>query len=577
MSFLFFKHRLIGLIYIVICTFYNCTPDQSPTPPSLPLPPVSIATDTSTTAQHTVTFTDVTSTAGINFRHQSGNRIKNYIVEAKGGGGAFFDYNNDGYLDVYLVNGSRFSAYPAGSAPTNVLYHNQGNGTFVDYTTQSASGDPRWGMGCVAGDYDNDGDQDLYITNYGPNTLYANQGNGTFIDIGSQAKVALESWSTAAVFGDYDNDGDLDLYVAQYVDFVPQAIPPRAGMWKGVLVFAGPRGLPAAPDVLYRNNGDASFTDITTSAGISASTPWYGLGAVFGDYNNDGLADLYIANDSAPNFLYHNNGDGTFTDVGPRAGVAFGEGGTLQAGMGIAYGDYNNDGQRDYYVTHFEDDYNTLYHNHGNGTFSVTSFTSGLGHPSQPNLGFGACFLDYDNDGDQDLAVANGHVYPQMHHVRPNGTAEPNQLFQNLGPAHNFRYSEITAPAFAQLSTSRGSCLGDYDNDGDQDVLFLNLEASPNLLRNDGGNKHHWLNISLQGTRSNRYGIGAKVHVTAGNIVQIFEITAGGSFMSHNDIRAHFGLGTNKLVDQLDVHWPSGQIQTLTQIAANQFIVLKEP
>ena len=375
-------------------------------------------------------FTEVAAASGLDFEMRSGGQVKNYILESKGGGGAFLDYDGDGWLDIYLVNGSQLG----GTAPPNALYRNQGNGAFDDRTQAAGVGDDQWGMGCAVGDYDNDGASDLYVTNYGPNALYHNEGDGTFREVGQAAGVDLADWSTSATFGDYDRDGDLDLYVAQYLQFTPERVPPRGGMWKGVLVFAGPLGLTGAQDALYRNEGDGTFRNVTRQAQVEQAEPTYGLAALFCDYDRDGDPDLYVANDSTPNFLYRNEG-GTFREVGVAAGAALSAEGVAQAGMGIAYGDYDRDGFGDLLVTHFEDDYNTLYRNRRDGTFAVASAATGLAEPSLPYLAFGTCFLDYDNDQDQDLFVANGHVYPQIRHLNPDGYAEPNQLFANEGPS----------------------------------------------------------------------------------------------------------------------------------------------
>ena len=524
-----------------------------------------------------VRFADVAATSGIGFELRSGGRIKNYIVESKGGGGAFLDYDRDGWLDIYLVNGSRFGGYPDSvAAPTNALYRNRGRGDFENATDAAGVGDAGWGMGCAVADYDNDGDPDLYVTNYGPNILYRNEGAGTFADAAPAAGIDLAGWSTSATFGDYDLDGDLDLYVAQYLDFAPERAPPRGGMWKGVLVFVGPLGLQGAQDALYRNEGDGTFTDITRRARAGKFEPTYGLGALFCDYDRDGDMDIYVANDSAPNFLYRNEGDGTFEDVAVAAGAALSAEGTAQAGMGIAYGDYDRDGFADLFVTHFEDDYNTLYRNRGDGTFAVASTATGLAEPSLPRLAFGANFLDYDNDRDLDLFVANGHVYPQIRHRDPTGYAEPNQLFQNLGPA-GFRFAAVAAGDVARPAVSRGSAAGDYDNDGDQDLLVCNLDGPPALLRNDGGNQQHWLRLRLVGSASNRDGVGARVALATGAVVQTRELTSGGSFLSHGDPRLHFGLGASAAADWIEIRWPSGGVQRLEDVAADQFLVVSEP
>ena len=525
-----------------------------------------------------VRFAEVATAAGLHFELRSGGQVKNYIVEAKGGGGAFLDYDGDGWLDIYLVNGSRLTGYPDSvAAPTNALYRNLGDGTFENRTRPAGVGDAGWGMGCAAADYDQDGDLDLYVTNYGPNVLYRNEGQGRFRDVGQAAGVDRAGWSTGASFGDYDLDGDLDLYVAQYLHFAPERVPPRGGMWKGVLVFAGPSGLPGAQDVLYRNEGQGQFRDVTRQAGVGQRTPTYGLSALFCDYDQDGDPDLYVANDSAPNFLYRNEGNGQFRDVGVEAGAALSAEGGVQAGMGIAYGDCDGDGDGDFLVTHFEDDYNTLYRNRSDGTFAVASAAVGLAAPSLPHLAFGACFFDYDNDQDQDLFVANGHVYPQMRHLNPDGYAEPNQLFANQGLAGAYRFAEVAAGDLRRPAVSRGVAKGDYDNDGDVDVLVCNLDGPPHLLRNDGGNQRNYLSLLLVGTASNRDGIGARVSVVSGGVEQTAERVSGGSFLAHSDGRVHFGLGANTVAERVEIHWPSGRVQRLEDVAANQFLVVEEP
>ena len=548
---------MITWLRLALLTLAACV--ANPDPPATPLAPVRYA--------------DVTRAAGIDFVMRSGSRTKNYIVEAKGGGGAFLDYDADGQLDIYLVNGSSFGIAPD-STQTNALYRNAGSGTFRETTHESGSGDSGWGMGCAVADYDNDGDPDLYVTNYGPNVLYRNEG-GTFAPI--MAGVDLDGWSTSATFGDYDLDGDLDLYVAQYLNFTPATAPARGGMWKGVLVFAGPLGLPGAQDALYRNEGDGTFNEVTRRAKAGKLDPTYGLAALFCDYDDDGDPDIYVANDSEPNFLWQNQGDGTFRDVGLEAGAALSDEGGAQAGMGIAYDDYDMDGDRDLFVTHFEDDYNTLYQNAGNGRFAVASAAAGLVEPSLPHLAFGTFFLDYDNDRDCDLFAANGHVYPQIRHVKTTGYAEANQLFANQGPESGYRFTMVEAGDINMPNVSRGAASGDYDNDGDIDLLICNLDGPPALLRNDGGNQRNWLGLRLVGTTSNRDGVGAKVSLTAGGITQTREITNGGSFLSQGDSRAHFGLGFHTAAEQVEIHWPSGKMQRLTNTPANQYLVIEEP
>lgn len=517
-------------------------------------------------------FAEVAAASGLDFEMRSGGQVKNYILESKGGGGALLDYDGDGWLDIYFVNGAQLGS----TAPPNALYRNQGNGAFGDRTQAAGVGGAQWGMGCAVGDYDNDGASDLYVTNYGPNALYHNEGDGTFREVGQAAGVDLADWSTSATFGDYDRDGDLDLYVAQYLQFAPERVPPRGGMWKGVLVFAGPLGLTGAQDALYRNEDDGTFRNVTRQAHVERAEPTYGLAALFCDYDRDGDPDLYVANDSAPNFLYRNE-DGTFREIGIAAGAALSAEGIAQAGMGIAYGDYDGDGFGDFLVTHFEDDYNTLYHNRRNGTFAVASAAAGLAEPSLPHLAFGTCFLDYDNDQDQDIFVANGHVYPQIRHLNPDGYAEPNQLFANEGPSAGYRFSSVEAGDLSLPAVSRGAAKGDYDNDGDVDLLVFNLDGPPSLLRNDSGNQLNWLSLLLVGTASNRDGIGARIALVSGGVEQIAERVSGGSFLSHSDGRVHFGLGANTTVERIEIRWPSGRTQYLEDVAANQFLVVEEP
>ena len=493
-----------------------------------------------------VRFTDVTAACGLDFRMHSGSQVKNYIIESKGGGGAFSTTTAMAGSTFTWSTARGLKAIPTRPrprpTPSIAIWATAPLRTIPARPGSVMTG---WGMGCAAADYDGDGDLDLYVTNYGPNVLYRNEGNGQFRDLGKVAGVDLAGWSTSATFGDYDRDGDLDLYVAQYLQFAPEHVPPRGGMWKGVLVFAGPLGLPGAQDVLYRNEGNGQFRDVTRQARAGQFEPTYGLSALFCDYDQDGDPDLYVANDSAPNFLYRNEGNGQFRDVGVEAGAALSAEGGAQAGMGIAYGDYDGDGDGDFLVTHFEDDYNTLYGNQGDGRFAVVSAAAGLAEPSLPHLAFGTFFLDYDNDQDQDLFVANGHVYPQIRHLNPDGYAEPNQLFANQGPAGAYRFAEVAAGDVSRPAVSRGAAKGDYDNDGDVDVLVFNLDGPPQLLRNDGGNQRNWLSLRLVGTASNRDGIGARVAVVSGGVEQIAERISGGSFLSHSDGRVHFGLGFN--------------------------------
>ena len=525
-----------------------------------------------------VRFVDVAASSGIELLNVSGGYNKQYIVEVKGGGAAtFVDYDSDSDLDLYVINGAILEGFPPGQEARNALYRNDGE-RFVDVATQAGVDDAGWGMGCVAADYDNDGDADLLVTNFGPDVLYRNEGDGTFTDVTEAAGVTDRRWNTGAAFGDYDLDGDLDLYVASYIDFDPEFRPQsqRSGMWKGLQVMYGPRGLKGEPDVLYRNEGDGTFTDVTEAAGVMDEAGYYGFAVLFGDYDLDGDPDIYIANDSTPNFLYRNEGDGTFTDVAPTAGVAYSGDGVEQSGMGACFGDYDNDGRPDLIVTNFADDYNTLYHNEGHGFFSDITFGAGeLGEESYPFVGWGVGFIDYDNDADLDIFVANGHVYPEVDTSGVGSYRQTNQMFRN-DDGHFQEESARLGPGLAVAEVSRGAAFGDYDNDGDIDIAVVNMNSTPSLLRNDGGNRHHWLQVKTVGVRSNRDGIGARVRVTAGGVTQMREVSAGSSFLSGNDLRLHFGLGRATVAERVEINWPSGTVDNLQNVSADQILIVRE-
>ncbi len=524
---------------------------------------------------------DVAAEAGVTLLNITGEHTKDYIVEVNGNGAAFFDYDNDGDMDILIVNGSTLEHFKHGGDQIVILYRNEGNGKFTDVTARSGLNKKGWGMGVCVADYDNDGFQDVYITAYGPNVLFRNNGNGTFTDVTERAGVGDAHWSTGCAFGDYNRDGYVDLYVANYLTFDEKTIPKRGTsslcQFRGIDVMCGPKGLPGEPDTLYRNNGDGTFTDVTQQAGIR-DPGYYGFGVIFSDLDNDGWPDIYVANDSTPNFLFRNNQDGTFSELGLFAGVALSEDGREQAGMGVDVGDYNNDGHFDIYVTHFSHDYNTLYRNNGDKTFSDMTFPAGLGELSGPYLGWGTGFVDLDNDCLLDIFVANGHVYPEIDHFAL-GTKflQRKQLFQNL---RNGRFREVTGEIGGGLlleKSSRGAAFGDYDNDGDLDILVINLNDRPTLLRNEGGNSKHWFTLRLVGTKSNRDAIGARVTVKAGDRVQMAEVRSGGSYLSHNDSRVHFGLGDTTRIDHLEVRWPSGLVETFEKnLQVDQFFLVTE-
>ena len=543
-------------------------------------------------------FTEVGNQAGLTFRHVHGGTGRRYYIETMGPGIAFLDYDGDGNLDIYAVNGQYTegdrSAPPTPQSPvsslqplTNVLYRNNGDGTFVDVTQEAGVGDTGYGVGVTAADYDNDGDLDIYVTNYGPNVLYRNNGDGTFVDVTREAGVRDPRWGVGCAFLDYDGDGYLDLYVANYVDFSLEVraealtpyMAPGGRIRKDVTAYPHPDNFRGASDVLYRNNGDGTFVDVTREADVF-NPAGKGMGMACGDYDNDGDVDIYVANDRTPNFLYRNNGDGTFVDVALMAGVGYNEDGKTESSMGVDFGDYDNDGQLDLIVPNFQGETCTLYRNEGYGAFGDVSISSGIGAPTRPYVGWGAGFLDYDNDGDLDLFIATGHVLDNVE-LFDASTSYPqrNFLFRNEGPDGRYAFTDISAqagPGLALVKPSRGTAFGDYDRDGDVDILVINCNDSISLLRNDGNDLGHWLQVRTVGTRSNRDGIGARITVTAGDRVQIREIKSGSSLYSQSDLWAHFGLGDRTRVDRMEIRWPSGMRQVMEDVAVDQVVTVYE-
>jgi hypothetical protein len=522
-----------------------------------------------------ISFVDQAAEAGVALVNTSGVGQR-YIVEGMMGGAAFFDYDGDGDGDLYVTNGSSFDGFTAGQEPTNKLYRNDG-GRFTDVTVSAAVGDTSWSMGTAVADYDNDGHVDLYVSNYGRNTLYRNLGDGRFEDVTAAAGVGHEGWGTGVSFGDYDLDGDVDLYVANYVDFSLDYKSPIPCLWKNVGVYCGPVGLLPGADVLYRNNGDGTFSDQTEAAGL-AGEKFYGMGVFFGDYNDDGWPDLFVANDSTPNKHFRNLGNGRFAEEALLAGVAYSGEGVKQGCMGAAFGDYNNDGRFDIFVTNFADEYNSLYKNEGEGFFTEMSFASGVGAADRRLVAWGTGFFDMDNDGDQDLFVANGHTYPQADLPGVDSSYEQlNSLFENKGSGRLIEVSPEAGPGLELRRVSRGASFADYDDDGDIDIFVLNLNSAPTLLRNDTGKENHFLFVRTVGSKSNRDGIGARLTLRAGGQSQYAQVQSGGSYLSHSDLRVHFGLGKSERVEELEVRWPSGKVQVLRDIAANQVIIVREP
>ena len=525
-------------------------------------------------------FIDVSSAAGLHAPTiYGGVESKKYILESTGCGCAFIDYDNDGWLDLFLLSGTRLDAAPAGA--TNRLYKNNRDGTFTDVTEAAGLGAVAWASGVCVGDYNNDGFDDLFCTSFGQNTLYRNNGDGTFTDVTKAAGLLNDQprWGAGCSFLDYNRDGHLDLFVSNYVRFSFEHAPvPGANTnchWKGIPVECGPRGLPTGSHSLYRNNGDGTFTDVTQQAGIAQATQGYGMTVVAADLDEDGWPDIYVACDSTPSLLFMNNHDGTFREEGVLRGVALSEDGMEQAGMGVGIGDYDLDGHLDLFKTHFTDDANGLYHNDGKGNFDDVARTSRLGVETR-YVCWGAGIVDLDNDGNPDLFMVTGNVYPEVERKLPQyPNKTPRAVFRNLGNGTFEELMETAGPAVVEAHCSRGCAFGDFDNDGDVDVLIVNLNEPPSLLRNDLRGKQNWIKVKLEGVKSNRSAIGARVLARYGGKTQAQAVLSQSSFYSCNDPRLHFGLGSFTSVD-LDVYWPNGLHESFKQIAANQLITLRE-
>jgi hypothetical protein len=529
-----------------------------------------------------VTFVNVSGKAGITTKTVYGDEHKNrYLLETTGSGAAFIDYDNDGWEDIFLVNGTRLDGFRDGQQPTNRLYHNNGNSTFTDVTAKAGLVRSGWGQGVCVGDYDNDGFADLFISGFGKNALYRNNGNGTFTEVAEKAGVANNRtrWGSGSAFVDYDRDGHLDLFVASYIDLDLKTAPlPETGpcLYKGVMVACGPPGLAGGVNTLYRNNGNGTFTDVSDKAGITKTNGTYSLGVLVADFDNDGWPDIYVANDSSPAALYHNNRNGTFTDTGVEAGCAFSIDGKPQAGMGVTAGDYDRDGWLDIFKTNFAGDTSSLYHNVGKAVFDDVTFPAGVGVNTRW-LGWGCGFIDVDNDGWLDIFLVNGHVYPEVERLKTEaGYAQRKVLYRNLQNGRFADVSEQVGGAVIEPTPARGCAFGDYDNDGRIDILINPVNAVPELLHAQSVNQNNWIKIKTIGTKSNRDGIGARIKCVTPDAVQIDEVRSGGSYYSQNDLRVHFGLGKNQKVKSIEIRWPSGQVETLNNVAVNQLILVKE-
>lgn len=529
-----------------------------------------------------VRFTNVAQQAGLNVSMIYGDEHRNrYLLETTGSGAAFIDYDNDGWQDVFLVNGTRLDGLPRNLNSTNRLFHNTGNGKFIDVTEKAGLLRTGWGQSVCSGDYDNDGYTDLFISSYGKNALYRNNRNSTFTELADKAGVANNRtrWGSGCAFLDYDRDGLLDLFVASYIDLDLRTAPlPETGpcQYKGITVACGPPGLAGGSNTLYRNNGNGTFSDVSEKSGITRANGTYGLGVLTADFDNDGWTDIYVANDSAPSALYRNNKNGTFTDIGIEAGCALSIDGKPQAGMGVTAGDYNRDGWLDIFKTNFSNDTSSLYRNTGKETFDDVTFSAGMGLNTRW-LGWGCGFIDVDNDGWTDIFLVNGHVYPEVEKLTTEaGYAQPKVLYRNLQNGSFADVSQKAGEAVVNPNPSRGAAFGDYDNDGDVDILINSVNGPPELLRADSLNQNNWIKIKLAGVKSNRDGIGARIKCVTENGTQIDEVRSGGSYYSQNDLRIHFGLGKSQRVQSLEISWPGGKVETIRNVAANQLVIVKE-
>ena len=535
-----------------------------------------------------VVFEDISEEAGLTkWTHKMGTPEKTYLVETKGSGIGLIDYDNDGWLDIYVVNGSTFDALDGKETPPHAaLFHNNHDGTFTDVAAQAGVTNDRWGMGVAIADYDNDGWPDIYVTNWGKNRLYHNNHDGTFTDLAEKAGVTLGNWSSGATWGDYDGDGRLDLFVAGYLHFDRDHLPVAEVngvrnafcMFRGAPVSCGPRGLKGEPDHLFHNNGDGTFTDVSEKAGVADKAGYYGLGAVFADVNNDGKLDLIVGNDSTPNYLYLNKGNGTFQDASYDSGFAVNGVGQETASMGLAVGDYQNNGRLDIFDTTFSDNYKPLYRNEGGANFTDVSYEIGLGEITVPFLSWGDAFIDYDNSGWKDLLMSDGHVYPEADkYAWGTSWKQRPMLFRNMAGKRFVPVPAVEGTGLADVIAGRGMAVGDLFNDGKIDAVINVMDGHPVLLRNVSDDKNHWLELKLVGgPKGPREAVGATVYVTANGMRQRQDVLSGGSYLSTNDPRPHFGLGQATTVEDIEVHWPSGKVERFAVPGVDRILTISE-
>ena len=534
------------------------------------------------TQPYPASFVDIARAAGLTHETVYGAVDKaNYIVESNGCGVAFYDYDNDGWLDIFLLNGSRLEGFEKGTKPTNHLYKNNRDGTFTDVTEKAGLAHSGWASAVCIGDYDNDGFDDLFLTYWGKNVLYHNNGDGTFTDVTEKAGVGGDPrrWNAGCTFVDYDRDGKLDLFVSNYIDVDLKELPlPGHGTnctWKGIPVFCGPRGLKGTQNILYRNNGDGTFTDVSKASGVTNPSGHYSMTASVIDYNDDGWPDILVVCDSTPSILYRNNKNGTFTDVAVERGVAYSEDGREQAGMGVAIADYNGDGSLDIVKTLFADDIPALYQNDGKGYYADVSMAAGLNVVSR-YVQWGAGLVDFDNDSWPDLFYVTGHLYPELMKHPDYPYKGPRILYRNCGNGKFTLITDECGPGLTAAHSSRGCAFGDFDNDGDMDVLIMNMNEPPSLLRTDVKSRNNWLKIKVTGTESNRTAIGSRVRVKAGRRLQAQQVESQSSYYSVNDLRLHYGLGEAAKADFIEVRWPNGKTEVVRDVPANQLVFLRE-
>jgi enediyne biosynthesis protein E4 len=582
-------HLRKKICVVAVLRFLGTCPlfSQSPAEPHKPSPPPSAterpsghhpAAAAPSQLSHLV---DITNSTGIRFEHLSSPEQK-YIVESMSGGVALIDFDRDGWPDIYFTNAQSVEMARAGQKARSGLYRNNHDGTFTDVTDKAGVGYPCWAMGAAVGDYNNDGWPDLLVTCFGGVVLYRNNGDGTFTDVTKEAGLASDSgWATGAAFGDYDGDGWADLFVSHYValglDDLPVFGSSKTCKYQGIDVQCGPRGLKGSPDNLYHNSGDGTFTDVSKSAGVADPQNRFGLTAVWMDFDGDGRLDLFVTNDGQPNYLYRNEGNGHFKDIAYTAGVAVSQDGAEQANMGVALGDYLHTGRFSIAITHFSNEYAVLYRNDGDMNFSDESYPSGIAPSTTPYVGWGDGFIDWQNNGWLDFFMVNGHVYPQVD-TADVGTKyrEPMLLFENQRNGTFKNISHLVGPDIEVPRVGRGVAYGDLFNDGRIEIVVENLKGQPVILQPQGGPPNHWISFELEGARSNRLALNARIKATAGDLVQTGEVLSGGSYLSQSDLRVHFGLGNHDRVDRVEIAWPSGKKETILNLAADHFYKVKE-